>query len=636
MANVGIDLSSLVSSIVATEEQAVSPSIAAPASALAVETPETLPAAASTDCAFTLYWDIESSEFKMKPPLVVAADYGEVACTVPKTFSPGTTYCCHVKLSGGSWSSKVAPEDDIYECLSSDTNCHTWKVKLFSVPSSTDEPAFDEDVQFHTGAILVSATGSATGVSSMEYFTIYKGSDGYCCYRPTVYIRTVGPVSPGTGCTFNAGDSVWCIVTIPVKTTESCAKEVDTAYIKVELAKRHPDPPPLSANYTYYTILIGSISPNGEIHQLHTGTWTVEFEIPDGKSIMQWSKNSSAPPKLALYRFHCPEETAPLFDLRCPGNQDKGKYKLVVRYQDGGGVDPVVQYMPIGSLCIWDSVSFTGPEWDDPDNAPGRVGHMTLEFKDSKCADEGCDPVKFELPIYARDGGSGGSRGATGATGATGDPGKDGSRGSKGDPGNDGKDGSRGSKGDPGCPGEMYVDAYPEGDGTRVVFTSCVPTGRDDQGLCTYNCFETASAFIKNGSRGSRGSKGDPGNDGKDGSRGSRGSKGDPGNDGSRGSRGSKGDPGNDGCSVTGMRIDPIGGGCYNLVFTTSCGSELSDVICVPEGPAGPTGSVDYSYVDEKVRDVDNASLARFNTLMDIIYCIANATGTTSCLPSQS
>ena len=87
---------------------------------------------------------------------------------------------------------------------------------------------------------------------------------------------------------------------------------------------------------------------------------------------------------------------------------------------------------------------------------------------------------------------------------------------------------------------------------------------------------------------------------------------------------------------MTGMRIDPIGGGCYNLVFTTSCGSEFSDVICVPEGPAGPTGSVDYSYVDEKVRDVDNASLARFNTLMDIIYCIANATGTTSCLPSQS
>ena len=602
MANVGIDLSSLVSSIVATEEQAVSSSIAAPASALAAETPETLPAAASTDCAFTLYWDIESSEFKMKPPLVVAADYGEVACTVPKTFSPGTTYCCHVKLSGGSWSSKVAPEDDIYECLSSDTNCHTWKVKLFSVPSSTDEPAFDEDVQFHTGAILVSATGSATGVSSMEYFTIYKGSDGYCCYQPTVYFRTVGPVSPGTGCTFNAGDSVWCIVTVPVKMTESCAMEVDTAGIKVELAKRHPDPPPSGANYTYYAILIGSISPNGEIHQLHTGTWTVEFEIPDGKSIMLWSKNNSAPPKLALYRFHCPEETDPLFDLRCPGNQDKGKYKLVVRYQDGGA-DPVVQYMPIGNLCIWDSVSSTGPEWDDPDNAPGRVGHMTLEFKDSKCADEGCDPVKFELPIYARDGGPRGSRGATGATGATGDPGKDGSRGSKGDPGNDGKDGSRGSKGDPGCPGEMYVDAYPEDDGTRVVFTSCVPTGRDNQGLCTYNCYETASAFIKNGSRGSRGSKGDPGNDG---------------------------------CSVTGMRIDPIGGGCYNLVFTTSCGSEFSDVICVPEGPAGPTGSVDYSYVDEKVRDVDNASLARFNTLMNIIYCIANATGTTSCLPSQS
>ena len=140
--------------------------------------------------AFGLYYDNETSQYKMRDPLVVAEDGGEVTCSVPSQYEPGKTYYCEVVWKEGSYSAKVTADPSENP---SPPEKLVWRVRLFVVPTSSAEPSY----QFHTGAITVSASdpcridsiSDATWSGSLPDGVEYSGMD-----------MTVEYTKTGSGC----------------------------------------------------------------------------------------------------------------------------------------------------------------------------------------------------------------------------------------------------------------------------------------------------------------------------------------------------------------------------------------------------------------------------------------------------
>lgn len=156
--------------------------------------------------AFGLYYDNEASEYRMRDPLVVAEDGGEVTCSVPSRYEPGKTYYCEVVRDGGSYAAKVtdAPSEK-----PSPPGKLVWKVRLFVVPTSSAEPSH----QYHVGAVVVSGSGSdPCRVDSIDDAT-YSVPDGM---EDTGEVITVNYTKAGDDC----DDSGETSFTIPILRTK--------------------------------------------------------------------------------------------------------------------------------------------------------------------------------------------------------------------------------------------------------------------------------------------------------------------------------------------------------------------------------------------------------------------------------
>lgn len=175
--------------------------------------------------AFGLYYDNETSQYKMRDPLVVS-ESGEVTCSVPSQYEPGKTYYCEVVWKGGSYSAKVTavPSEN-----PSPPEKLVWRVKLFVVPTSSAEPSR----QFHTGAITVSASNpcridsisNATWNGSLPDGVEYTGMD-----------MTVDYTKTGSGCVDGTNS-----FTIPILRTKGADFSMDVTDEDVAGTTDHPN-----------------------------------------------------------------------------------------------------------------------------------------------------------------------------------------------------------------------------------------------------------------------------------------------------------------------------------------------------------------------------------------------------------
>ena len=175
--------------------------------------------------AFGLYYDNETSQYKMRDPLVVAEDGSEVTCSVPSQYEPGKTYYCEVVWKGGSYSAKVTADPSEEPAPPEKL---VWRVKLFVVPTSSAEPSY----QFHTGAITVSASdpcridsiSDATWNGSLPEGVEYSGMD-----------MTVEYTKTGNGCVDGTNS-----FTIPILRTKGADFSMDISDEVVTGTQDHP------------------------------------------------------------------------------------------------------------------------------------------------------------------------------------------------------------------------------------------------------------------------------------------------------------------------------------------------------------------------------------------------------------
>ena len=175
--------------------------------------------------AFGLYYDNETSQYKMRDPLVVS-ESGEVTCSVPSQYEPGKTYYCEVVWKGGSYSAKVTADPSEEPAPPEKL---VWRVKLFVVPTSSAEPSR----QFHTGAITVSASdpcridsiSNATWNGSLPDDVEYTGMD-----------MTVDYTKTGSGCVDGTNS-----FTIPILRTKGADFSMDVTDEDVAGTTDHPN-----------------------------------------------------------------------------------------------------------------------------------------------------------------------------------------------------------------------------------------------------------------------------------------------------------------------------------------------------------------------------------------------------------
>lgn len=175
--------------------------------------------------AFGLYYDNETSQYKMRDPLVVS-ESGEVTCSVPSQYEPGKTYYCEVVWKGGSYSAKVTADPSEEPAPPEKL---VWRVKLFVVPTSSAEPSR----QFHTGAITVSASdpcridsiSNATWGGSLPEGVEYSGMD-----------MTVKYTKTGSGCVDGTNS-----FTIPILRTKGADFSMDVTDEGVAGTTDHPN-----------------------------------------------------------------------------------------------------------------------------------------------------------------------------------------------------------------------------------------------------------------------------------------------------------------------------------------------------------------------------------------------------------
>ena len=173
--------------------------------------------------AFGLYYDNETSQYKMRDPLVVS-ESGEVTCSVPSQYEPGKTYYCEVVRKEGSYSARVTA-DPSEEPVPPEKL--VWRVKLFVVPTSSAEPSY----QFHTGAITVSASRPCR-VDSIDGST-YSVPTGM---EDTGEVITVGYTKAGDGC--GEGTNSF---TIPILRTKGADFSMDVSNEDVTGTQDHPN-----------------------------------------------------------------------------------------------------------------------------------------------------------------------------------------------------------------------------------------------------------------------------------------------------------------------------------------------------------------------------------------------------------
>lgn len=115
--------------------------------------------------AFHLYWDFDAGRYGMRDPLVVAPDGSQVPCAAPGGLDYDTRYYCVVTLDDGTYSARVASEEDA-SGFDADDYDGLWKVLLFKVPPEDYLEALDDDesgFQFHAGAVVLGGGGGGGG-----------------------------------------------------------------------------------------------------------------------------------------------------------------------------------------------------------------------------------------------------------------------------------------------------------------------------------------------------------------------------------------------------------------------------------------------------------------------------------------
>ena len=115
--------------------------------------------------AFDFYWDEGGEVYRMRDPVVVTPDGGNVECESPGELEFGKKYYCVVtKGEGeGEYKAKVLPEGEAGE-LDGSGYKSWWKVPLFKVPHrrfEENESDGEAGTQYHVGAIVVGGDGSS-------------------------------------------------------------------------------------------------------------------------------------------------------------------------------------------------------------------------------------------------------------------------------------------------------------------------------------------------------------------------------------------------------------------------------------------------------------------------------------------